>query len=523
MAMDNARENAGSPGSTDPTQHEQRKIKQPTRLPTGVEGLDSLLYGGFLRGNIYIVSGQPGTGKTILSNQIAFGHVASGGRCVYVSLLSENPAHLFSHLSSLSFFNEEPIGNELYYVSGYGTLQEGGLKGLASMLQRLILDHSATLLIIDGALNVEQSGASELDFKAFVHQLQVFAETTGCAVLLLLSTGGGAAGAEGEAATLQVGSQTTVDGIIQLGYRRIEMRLVREIEVRKFRGSAHIEGGNSMQITGDGVQVYPRIEALLATSIARTQGPTIGGTRMAFGMPRLDQMLSGGLPEGSSTLLLGSAGSGKTLLGVQFLLEGARQGEPGLYFGMNEPLSVVMDAASKVNLDLAGAVSRGEIEAVWHLPVESIVDQIAAQLLEAVRRRDVKRLFLDSLESLHKSIVFPDRTSRFFTALLNELRYRGVCTVSALELPDLFSPSVTVPIGGISAAAENTIFMRSVELHSELHRLISILKLQRSGYDPTIREFHIRDEGIEIGDPFTGSEAVLTGLARPLPLSREDS
>src|SRR5687767_9372026 len=117
--MDTAHGSQSSPGPGHPKSQQPLATPQPTRLSSGVPGLDTIMHGGFLRGGIYIISGQPGTGKTILSNQIAFGHVASGGRVVYVNLLSENPAHLFSHLSSLSFFNQEPIGNELYYVSGH--------------------------------------------------------------------------------------------------------------------------------------------------------------------------------------------------------------------------------------------------------------------------------------------------------------------------------------------------------------------------------------------------------------------
>ena len=204
------------------------------------------------------------------------------------------------------------------------------------------------------------------------------------------------------------------------------------------------------------------------------------------------------------------------MFGLHFLMEGARQGEPGLYFGLNQPITVIMDAASDIGLDVSAQVGSGEIEALWHPPVESIVDEITGRLLEAVRRRKVKRLFIDSLDSLGRSIIFPERTSRFFTALLNELRFLGVTTVSSLELPELFSSTVAIPIQGIAAAAENTIFIRSVEQNSELHRLVSVLKLQRSGYDPAIREFTISNEGIVIGDTFEGVEATLTGLARPL-------
>jgi circadian clock protein KaiC len=259
-----------------------------------------------------------------------------------------------------------------------------------------------------------------------------------------------------------------------------------------------------------------------ASPAIRGPVPVISSKRMGFGLPRLDEMLHGGVPERSSTVLLGPTGSGKTLVGLSFLIEGARHKQSGLYFGLNEPLTVIMEAASRIGLDLAGPVNRGEIEALWLLSVESIVDQIAAQLLDAVRRRSVKRLFIDSLDTLCRAIIFPERTARFFKALLNELRFLGVTTVSALELPELFSSSIALPIEGISAAAENTIFMRSVELNSQLHRLISVLKLQRSGYDPAIREFTISDQGIEVGDIFEGTAAILTGVARPLRTIRDD-
>src|SRR5690349_3252655 len=117
--------------SAEPPAPPQAVSQASQRVPSGVGGLDTILRGGFLRGGIYIILGQPGTGKTILSNQIAFNHVSSGHRAVFVSILSETHDHMFAHLSSLSFFNWEPIGNNrLYYISGHGVAQKEGLKGL---------------------------------------------------------------------------------------------------------------------------------------------------------------------------------------------------------------------------------------------------------------------------------------------------------------------------------------------------------------------------------------------------------
>src|SRR5215210_5236280 len=154
-------------GSQDPGQMVPEQSQLLQRVPSGISGLDTILHGGFLRGSIYLIVGQPGTGKTILSNQVAFNHVASGGNVVFVSLLSETHSRMFVQLSSLSFFNDEPIGTNLLYLSGYGVAQKEGLKGLFTLLQGAIRDNNATMLMIDGVLNAEALAPSELAFKEF--------------------------------------------------------------------------------------------------------------------------------------------------------------------------------------------------------------------------------------------------------------------------------------------------------------------------------------------------------------------
>ena len=128
-----------------PQQREEpRQYQTLQRVSSGIAGLDVILNGGFMQGGIYFISGQPGSGKTILSNQIAFSHIASGGRAVFTSLLSETHARMFAHLSSLSFFDPEPIGDSLYYVSGYSMVQKEGLQGLLSLLRSAVRDNKAT-------------------------------------------------------------------------------------------------------------------------------------------------------------------------------------------------------------------------------------------------------------------------------------------------------------------------------------------------------------------------------------------
>jgi circadian clock protein KaiC len=142
------------------------------------------------------------------------------------------------------------------------------------------------------------------------------------------------------------------------------------------------------------------------------------------------------------------------------------------------------------------------------------LDELAHRLLEAVRRRKVKRLFIDGLGGFLESAISPQRVSRFFSCLTNELRALGVTTIFTMEVPEITGPVIRVPATGLSALLENLIFLRFVERGSSLHRLVSVHKVRDSGHDPSLREFFITDRGVHIGEVFSGVEGVTTGVAR---------
>ena len=147
----------------------------------------------------------------------------------------------------------------------------------------------------------------------------------------------------------------------------------------------------------------------------------------------------------------------------------------------------------------------------------------AERLLAAVRKRKAQRLFIDSLAGFQRAIDYAERFESFFMALTNELRATGVTTVFSVELRNLFGPSVDLPYENTAVTADNIIFLRYVELRSQLHRLISILKMRDSDYDGAIREFKITGNGIEVAATFKSAQAVLTGLAQPVPAKNSAS
>ncbi|MCZ7567783.1 MAG: hypothetical protein M5U01_04185 [Ardenticatenaceae bacterium] len=472
------------------------------RVPSGIAGLDTILGGGFFRGGLYAVVGLPGTGKTILGNQICFHHVASGGRAVYITLLGEEHARMLAYLQSLAFFKPEVIANTLYYFSGYQALLQGRLSGLLEFLRRAIRDHKATMLVLDGLVTAKKFAESELDFKNFMHDIQVYFAAAGCTTFLLSPPDNREPRPE----------DTVVDGLVILSHQTVGLRAMRELELPKLRGSSYLEGRHVFEITSAGIVIHPRTEALLAPSEITTAPAQ---RRMHFGLPELDDMLRGGLVSGSTTMLLGAAGSGKTLLGLHFLAAGAREEQNGLYFGFYEPPARLIAKADQIGLDLNGHVSRGLIEVVWQPILESHIDILAGRLLDVIRRKQIHRLFIDGQRGFQEVAVYPERIGRFFTALTNELRARGVTTIFAVQTHDLFGSTSEMPITGVPAMTDNIIFLRYVELRSQFHRLISLVKVGESDYDPTIHEFQITRHGIDVAATSESAEAILTGVGRP--------
>jgi circadian clock protein KaiC len=377
-----------------------------------------------------------------------------------------------------------------------------GLTGLLKLVRQVIRDRAATMLVLDGLTNAEAIADAPLELKQFLHDLHAFTEVSGCTTFLL---------AHHEGELLIRPEHMMVDGLVALSTHRVSVRSIREIEIWKLRGSAYVEGRHFFTITNAGITVYPRTEVVLDGAAFDVSSER---ACQAFGVAQLDAMLQGGVLPGSTTLVVGPAGSGKTLLGLHFLTAGAQVNEPGLYFGLYEPPPDLIAKADKIGLGLSHWAAAGQITIQWHPVIENSLDVLVAQLLQTIAERGLQRVFIDGLQGLQSMTAYPERLSRFLTALSNELRIRQITTIYTIEIRDLLSPTVVVPIEGLSALADNLILLRQVELRSQLYRLLSILKVRASDYDSAIREFQITSEGIEVEATFESADAILTGIAR---------
>jgi circadian clock protein KaiC len=469
------------------------------RVRSGVPGLDVILEGGFLKGGLYIIQGPPGTGKTTFGNQICFNHIAAEARAVYVTLLAEYHARMIQHLGAMSFFDASKIPDQLQYINGLGALHDSGLKGLVALLRKEVIAHGASILVIDGIVSARRAASDDQAFNEFVHQLQAVAIGTGCTVFILTSAGSSTVEPE----------HTMVDGIIELADTLTGWSAVSSLQVVKFRGSNFLRGRHAYKITGNGIVVHPRIEALLSSPSRPDEG---GEVAVTSGIRQLDTMLGGGFPEASTTMVMGPSGTGKTTLGLAFL-SACNPDVPGLLFGFYETPRRLRAKMAAVCPTLPALVDSGAVEILWQPPTNDLLDAYGERLLDAVRRRGVKRLFIDGLGAFQMaaSTSGANRIGMFLTTLMNEMRVLGVTTLYTLEVPDIMGPGIRTSIGDLSSLAENLILLRFVEVGAHLHRLISILKVRDSQFDQSLHEFRTTCTGLDIEPASASAQAIMMG------------
>lgn len=480
-------------------------VESLKRLATGITGLDHLLKGGLVAGSSYVIQGHPGSGKTILANQLACNHVRQQGRVVVATLLSESHERLFQYLSTLEFFDPSMVGNQIQFLSALATLEEGGLGEVVKILRKEIARQQASLLIVDGLLNARSQAGTSIDTKKFISELQGHAAFAGCTVLLLTNARLDEASPE----------HTMVDGVIELGEQLFGSRAVRQIQLRKTRGSDALAGVHEFEIGQAGVQVYPRLESLYSQP---SHPGTDWVTRITSGTESLDRVIGGGLPKGAITLVMGPSGIGKTSLGLSFLAA-STAAEPGLHFGFYETPERLRLKADALGHDFKALERKGVLHLCWQPTTKGLLDQLGARLLDIVQAQGIKRVLLDSLGAFNRVTNNPARLNEFLCALTGELRARGVTVIMTWEMRDIFGSEINAPASDLSSIVDNLLLMRFVEHEARLKRMLSVLKVRDSDFNPELHEFLISHKGITLYQSFAGVSGVLSGT--PVPSSED--
>lgn len=472
------------------------------RLTTGVPGLDTVLCGGLLPRGVYIIQGGPGEGKTILANQFCYSRAAKGERSLYVTLLAETHHRLLRHLRHMDFMAQHQQPESVFYESAFDTLRNQGLEGVLRFLMRNAKNRKASVIVLDGLFALEETTESERTFREFINDVAAFADMSGCTVLLLTNSDRSGGSPE----------FTMVDGWIELGSEDEGSRSYRFLKVRKFRGSGFISGRHVAEISNEGFHVYPRLEAIHGHEPA----VAMRKIRVTSGITGLDELLNGGLPYSSTTVVIGPSGVGKTTAGLGFICQSTLE-EPGLVFGFYEDEGRLRRRAESLGLQLPALLDCGAVEMINYPATEALMDKLAEVLLAAIDRRGVQRLLLDGIDGFKQSTVSPERLNRFFTALTSALRARGVTTLLTSAIPEIIGGKSAIDATSASAIAENIVLLRYAELESTLHRTIGIIKMRESSFSPYLYELCLGREGVSIGERLAHTEGVVLGQAHRRP------
>jgi circadian clock protein KaiC len=478
------------------------KRADPDVLSTGSESLDAILGGGLPKGSVTVVAGSPGSGKTVLALELVFAQARRGGRILYVATLSEPSLKLLHYMQRFTFFDAELADRAIDFIDVGEQLLTDPNDALRAITER-VSQREPAVVVIDSFNTIHEllpRGGAEA--RAFVYRLSVSLAAMGATSLLL--------GAYAESDVTQLPEFAVADGIIHVGSTRRELAMTRELEVLKLRGRGYFTGAHSFEITADGLAVYPRVRAPEAVS---SEVPL---ERVPTGLAGLDDLLTGGLPGRSTTLVQGSTGTGKTLLSLAFLLEGARRGETGIHFGLDETPAQLTQLAGTIGWDLSALEDRGLLRLRYASPVELSTDRYLHEVREAVRRTGARRVVLDSLSTMEESVPSRRRFRELVYSIAKHMRGADATFLMTVEIAETFG--VTQLTGhAVSSIADNVILLRYVELGGELRKAISVLKARGVAHKTELRSFRVIEGGPEVGVAFDQLRGVLTGL--PVPVS----
>lgn len=485
--------------------------KRPDRVkirdvPTGVPGLDEILGGGLPEYSFNIIAGSPGGGKTTLAHQIMFANATRERPALYFTILGEPALKMLRYQQQFAFFEQAKLDGTVRFVNLSQLILESDLEGVLTAITQEVETSNPALVIVDSFRTVvrkAQSTTTETDLQAFIQRLALHLTSWQATTFLI--------GEYREDDVKYDPVFTVADGLIWLTQVTERNSVVRKMQIVKMRGRHTVPGLHTFRITDEGVQCFPRTFGLDSVS------EHVKGTRrLSTGLPELDKIMGGGLPEGDSLLIAGPSGAGKTILGQHFINEGIQQGEPGIVAMFEEMPAEYIRRAANFGIDLEKSIDEGLLKIIYIRPLDLSVDETLDEIVRGVKEIGCKRLVIDSLMGFELALAPGFRTDfrESLYRMIGALTRMGVTILSTVEIEENFT-SMSFSNFAVSFLADDLLRMRYVSINGQLRKMLMVVKMRRSGHSIDMHEYKVTASGLNIGKSLRGFRGLLTGVPGP--------
>ena len=456
------------------------------RIPTGSEELDTILHGGFPANSINIIMGEPGSGKTILAERLIFANARTtddGRPIVYLTTLSEPLEKIVRYLQRFDFFDGDKLASGAIVYDSLGhELERDGIAALVPKLKEVIKTLGPKIIVIDSFKAIHDLSTSGPAMRRMLYEVSRLLTAYDTTALLL--------GEYDENMISSLPEFAVADAMVELARMKRSTRDERYLRVLKLRGSSYQEGYHAFRIASSGLDVFPRLTS-------PSEPPSFDGDgyeRLSTGVQGLDGMLDGGFWTGSTTIVQGTTGSGKTTLALQFVLAGLARGEPGLYVNFQENPTQLARTIASLGWSLEDAKAKG-LQLLYASPVELQIDTILVDLFRIVRSRGVKRIAIDALGDLMNGSADIARVTGYLYALAQNFQVWRATTVMTLEMAMVGAAALA---GQVSAVCDNVLTLGVERTGDTARRTIHIVKARATQHDLDMHEVRISGKGIEV-------------------------
>jgi circadian clock protein KaiC len=465
-------------------------IPERDLVKTGIAGLDEILSGGLLRGSVVLVEGTAGTGKTTMGVEFIYRGAAEFGEPGLIVLFEVSPDKLIrdAALFGWDLPELERQGRlKIVFTTRQVFHQE------IQQADSLLLDEAATIgarrIFVDGLVRpTPGDGDAARNSPEAFHLLAEGLQRERLTAMIGVEVAGSVAAGLGAS----LPEDFIADTVVHLRIEAVDRAVQRSIEIVKARGQDYRMGRHSFSIVDrQGIEIYRRVQA--PREVAREEAAAYDtSTRVSTGVPGLDEMMNGGYFLGSTTLVVGITGSGKSVMALQYIAEGARLGERSIMLTLDEPPAQILRNAATVGIDLKPAIEKGLVRLVYDRPQEIEIDRHFLQLEKLVKEFRPRRAVIDSLSTYGSSLGPVGRSFRdFFHAVVALMKEHQVTTLYNHENPELLGMSSVMGPFGVSSLVDNVVLLNWVELADTFRQALTIAKMRANAFDRTTRECEI--------------------------------